>query len=180
MQYRRARAMGGTYFFTVVTYKRRRFLAQPENVSLLRDSFGHVMRKYPFTIDAIVVLPDHLHCLWTLPDGDSDYSTRWGLLKGHFSRKCDDRHKNISCESRRNKKEQAIWQRRFWEHLIRDENDYARHVNYIHYNPVKHGLVTAPRDWEFSSFHRFVRNGIYDSDWGAGAMLNFEAGIGRE
>ena len=180
MQYSRTRTKGGTYFFTVVTYKRKKILTQSDNVSLLREAFRHVMEKHSFAIDAFVLLPDHLHCIWTLPNGDRDFSTRWRLIKSYFSKKCDDRHKNTPPRSRQNKKEQAVWQRRFWEHLIRDERDFVRHVEYIHYNPVRHGLVNAPRDWEYSSFHRYVREGMYDLDWGAGRDITLDAAIGNE
>ncbi len=138
------------------------------------------MAKHLFTIDAFVLLPDHLHCLWTLPDGDRDFSKRWRLIKSYFSRKCDDKYKHTASASRQKKKEQAVWQRRFWEHLIRDERDFARHVEYIHYNPVKHRLATAPKDWEYSSFHRYVRDGMYDLEWGAGGNITLDETIGRE
>ncbi|MBW2568552.1 MAG: transposase [Deltaproteobacteria bacterium] len=180
MRYRRARTKGGTYFFTVVTYKRNKILCQHNNVSLLRESFRHVMAKHLFAIDAFVLLPDHLHCLWTLPDGDRDFSKRWRLIKSYFSRKCDDKYKLTPSASRQKKKEQAVWQSRFWEHLIRDERDFARHVEYIHYNPVKHRLATAPKDWEYSSFHRYVRDGMYDLEWGAGGDITLDETIGRE
>jgi putative transposase len=146
MQYRRATMEGGTYFFTLVTYNRQRLLCLPTNVSLLRDAFGYVIGKHPFTIDACVVLPDHLHCIWTLPQGDSNFSTRWRLIKSYFSRKCDTLLPENLSISQQKKQERAIWQRRFWEHLIRDEVDFKNHVEYIHYNPVKHGLVQAPKD----------------------------------
>jgi putative transposase len=180
MKYRRARVEGGTYFFTVVTHRRRRFLCEPENVSHLREAFRYVMRRHPFEIDAFVLLPDHLHCIWTLPEGDCDFSTRWRLVKSTFTRTCSKTCHGIVSRSRRQKGEQAIWQRRFWEHQIRDERDLIQHVEYIHYNPVKHGLVKAPRDWEYSSFHRYVRKGIYGQEWGADEMVAFEAGVGSE
>ena len=164
MRYRRTRTRGGTYFFTVVTYKRNKILCQHNNVSLLRESLRHVMAKHLFTIDAFVLLPDHLHCLWTLPDGNRDFSKRW--------------HKHTPSASRQKKKEQAVWQCRFWEHLIRDERDFARHVEYIYYNPVKHRLATAPKDWEYSSFHRYVRDGMYDLEWGAGRDITLDETIG--
>lgn len=138
------------------------------------------MDNHPFTIDAFVLLPDHLHCIWTMPEGDRDFSIRWRLTKSYFSRKCDATHKNIPSRSRRKKKEQAVWQRRFWEHLIRDEQDFVKHIEYIHYNPVKHGLAKAPKDWEYSSFHRYVREGVYDLEWGAGENIMFDDAIGRE
>jgi len=113
-------------------------------------------------------------------DGDRDFSTRWRLIKSYFSRKCDGRHKNIPSRSRQNRKEQAVWQRPFWEHLIRDEHDFIWHVEYIHYNPVKHGLVKTPEDWEYSSFHRYVRDGLYDLKWGAGEDMSFDETIRNE
>jgi putative transposase len=138
------------------------------------------MINHPFTIDAFVVLPDHLHCIWTMPHGDKDFSTRWRLIKNYFTRRCDTRYKDLPSRSRKDKKEQAVWQRRFWEPLIRDEKDFISHVKYIHYNPVKHGLVTAPKDWEYSSFHRYVRDGLYDLEWGAGWDMSFDEKIGEE
>jgi putative transposase len=180
MKYRRARAKGGTYFFTVVTHRRRRFLCEPENVFHLRESFRYVMERHPFVIDAIVLLPDHLHAIWTLPEGDCDFSTRWRLVKSGFTRACDATCHGVVSRSRRQKGERAVWQNRFWEHHIRGERDLIQHVEYIHYNPVKHGLVEAPRDWKYSSFHRYVRQGIYDREWGAGEAVSFEAGVGSE
>lgn len=120
MQYRRVRIKGGTFFFTVVTHNRRKILCKPENVDLLRSAFRLVMDKHPYQIDAFVLLPDHLHCIWTLPNNDSDYSTRWRLIKSAFSRKCSFESLDGVCPSRQIKKEKAVWQRRFWEHTIRD------------------------------------------------------------
>ena len=166
MRYRRAQTNGGTYFFTVATFKRKKILTEPENVKILRDAFQCVMDKHPFAIDAFVLLPDHLHCIWTLPKNDHNFSTRWRLVKSYFSRKCDERFKRPRQGSRRNKKEQAVWQRRFWEHLIRDEKDMINHVEYIHYNPVKHGLTVAPTELEYSSIHRYRPDGEYGHSWG--------------
>ena len=180
MRYRRARTKGGTYFFTVVTHRRKKILCRPHNISLLREAFTSVIKKHPFTIDAFVLLPEHLHCVWTLPQGDRDFSKRWRLIKTHFTRNCDNRYKKTPSASRQIKKEQAVWQRRFWEHLIRDEQDFVKHVEYIHYNPVKHGLVKAPKNWEYSSFHRYVREGIFDLEWSAGQDISFDEAIGRE
>ena len=179
MQYRRAKSPGSSYFFTVVTHNRRPILCQSENIELLRDSFRKVMQQHPFIIDAIVILPDHLHCLWRLPPGDANFSTRWRLVKSWFSRRCHLQFQGQVSDSRRSKNEKAVWQRRFWEHLIRDEQDFNNHVNYIHYNPVKHGLVLSPKDWEYSSFHRYVQRGVYDIDWGSSSIC-FDAGIGME
>ena len=180
MKYRRARVEGGTYFFTVVTHRRRRFLCEPENVSHLREAFRYVMTRRPFKINAFVLLPDHLHCVWTLPVGDCNFSTRWRLVKSAFTRACDEAYRGAVSASRRRKGEQAVWQRRFWEHQIRDERDLIQHVEYIHYNPVKHGLVKAPKDWEYSSFHRYVSKGIYDQEWGSEGPVSFETGVGFE
>ena len=164
----------------MVTLNRHRFLCLPENVSALRDAIRYVMARHPFQIDAFVLLPDHLHCIWTLPEGDSDFSTRWRLVKSAFTRKCDIPQPAALSPSRQHKGEQAVWQRRFWEHQIRDDTDFTRHVEYIHYNPVKHDLVKAPRDWEYPSFHRYAREGIYDQTWGSGTGISFEADIGSE
>ncbi len=138
------------------------------------------MEHHPFVIDAFVLLPDHLHCMWTLPDDDQDFSKRWRLIKGSFSRRCDSRFKGVLTASRKHKQEQAIWQRRFWEHVIRDERDFTRHVEYIHYNPVKHGLVKMPREYPYSSFHRYVANGLYELEWGASGELKFNDSVGME
>jgi putative transposase len=118
-------------------------------------------------IDAIVILPDHLHAIWSLPEGDADFATRWRHVKAMFSRALPTRER-IS-ESRLRKGERRIWQRRYWEHTLRDERDFSRHVDYIHFNPVKHGLVTRVEDWPYSSFHRMVRLGAYAKDWGGDA-----------
>ncbi len=180
MQYRRVRTKGGTYFFTVVTGERRGILCIPSSIALLKETFRHIMDRHPFRIDAMVVLPDHLHCIWTLPEGDYDYSTRWRLIKGEFSRKCDKACKGAVGSSGRGKDEQAVWQRRFWEHQIRDENDFTRHVEYIHYNPVKHGLAKAPKEWAHCSFHRYVREGLYGPEWGATEEIVFDSDVGAE
>ena len=125
--------------------------------------FKKVKHKHPYVVDAMVVLPDHLHAIWTLPKSDHDYSTRWSLIKSAFSRGLHKKER-VS-ESRIHKRERGIWQRRFWEHQIRDEEDFANHINYIHYNPVKHEHVTRTIDWPYSSFHKHVKNGWLPSDW---------------
>ncbi|UGV26901.1 transposase [Rhodopseudomonas boonkerdii] len=158
--YRRSVVSGGCFFFTVNLADRRRQLLT-EHADHLRGAFRSVRR--PFTMDAIVVLPDHLHAIWTLPEGDADFATRWRLIKAYFSRHVA-LGEDVS-RSRILRGERGIWQRRFWEHTIRDERDYERHVDYIHFNPVKHGHVTRVRDWPYSSFHRFVARGIYPKDW---------------
>jgi putative transposase len=170
MKYRRVRVPGGTYFFTVVTHDRRPFLCETENIDLLRNAFRHVMAAHPFTIDAIAILPDHIHSIWTLPSADSNFSTRWRLVKSYFTRHCQQQYHGEISASRFDKQEQAVWQRRFWEHQIKDERDFTHHFDYIHYNPVKHGLVAAPKDWQSSSFHHHVRAGIYNLNWGSSSL----------
>ena len=160
--YRRYFVAGGSFLFTVNLAERRLPLLT-DHVAELRAAFDETRRRHPFTIDAMVVLPDHLHALWTMPEGDADFATRWRLIKSTFSRRLPEGER-IS-DSRAAKSERGIWQRRYWEHTIRDENDFTRHVDYIHINPVKHGLVTRVRDWPHSSFHRMVERGIYPADW---------------
>jgi putative transposase len=134
-----------------------------ERVDLLRDAFRYTQARHPFTIDAIVVLPDHLHAIFALPEGDADYAPRMRLIKTVFSRNLPkDEHRS---ESRVAKGERGIWQRRYWEHTLRNDRDYAKHVDYIHFNPVKHGHVKKVQDWPYSSFQRFVRRGVYPHDW---------------
>ena len=149
--YRRARVPGGAYFFTVVTYERRPLLQDAAQVELLRRAFAWAKTRRPFSIDAIVILPDHLHCVWRLPEGDADFSGRWRAIKQFVSRRMEA---PLSARG-----EKLIWQRRFWEHLIRDEEDWRRHLDYIHYNPVKHGFVNAPEAWPYSSFTAAVERG---------------------
>jgi putative transposase len=173
--YRRNFLPGGSFFFTVNLAERRSRLLV-DNVELLRAVFRDVRRRHPLAIGAIAVLPDHLHAIWTLPEGDTDFSIRWSLVKAGFSRGVA-RGEEISA-SRARKRERGIWQRRYWEHTIRDEDDFARHVDYIHLNPAKHGHVRRVRDWPFSSFHRMVRLGIYPADW-AGGPVDHEDGFGE-
>jgi len=161
--YRRNRIAGGTYFFTV-TLNDRRSRVLVDHIDVLRSAFRTAHRARPFVIDAIVVLPDHLHTIMTLPAGDSDFSGRWRRIKSLFTRRVA-RLEHIEPRSNR---EYPIWQRRFWEHTIRDDEDYERHVDYIHFNPVKHGHATRVGDWPHSSFHRYVRKEILPPDWGGG------------
>ncbi len=180
MEYRRAKTPGATYFFTVVTHQRRKILSQPENVDLLQGAFRYAMQKHPFKIDAIAILPEHIHCIWTLPPEDADFSTRWRLIKSWFSRECNIQYQGQTSASRQHKGEKAFWQRRFWEHQIQDERDFVTHIEYIHYNPVHHRLVEAPNNWQYSSFHNYVQQGIYDVMWGASEKLVFNSSIGME
>ncbi len=178
MRYRRAFIPGGSFFFTLVTEQRRLFFLDGKNVDTLREAFRNVKTKRPFDIEAIVIMPDHLHCIWILLPDDGDFSTRWRLVKTWFTKHCRAGLRTPPNKARQHKREQAIWQRRYWEHALRDENDFTRYVEYIHYNPVKHGYVGAPREWPYSSFHRYVDAGIYPADWGA-CDMNFE-GFGHE
>jgi len=171
MQYRRANISGASYFFTLVTEKRQQLFLDDINVNLLRQAFRHVMKKRPFVIDAAVILPEHLHCIWTLPANDADFSTRWRLIKTWFTKHCDEKYKNIPNQARIKKQQQAIWQHRYWEHYLRDQTDFEHHVNYIHYNPVKHGYVKCPSDWRYSSIHRYIRQDVLDKDWGASDIV---------
>ena len=169
MQYRRARIKGATYFFTVNLQNRTTALLT-DNIDALRSAVQEVKQRHPFKIDAMVVLPEHLHAIWTLPSDDQDYPSRWMLIKAGFSRRIPPNE--TRSQSRMRKGERGIWQRRYWEHLIRDERDFIRHVDYIHYNPVKHGHVKRPVDWPHSSIHRFIAIGIITADWGAGAKFD--------
>ncbi|HKB59895.1 MAG TPA: transposase [Gallionellaceae bacterium] len=171
--YRRSNIAGATYFFTVNLADRRKTLLT-ENVGLLRAAFQYVQERHPWTTEAIVILPDHLHAIWTLPPGDADFSTRWRLLKTEFSRKLPHAEKRTA--SRISKGERGIWQRRYWEHMIRDEGDFERHVDYVHINPVKHGYVQRVADWPHSSFHRFVAAGILSPDWAGSTNEEIDCG----
>jgi putative transposase len=173
--YRRNIIAGGVYFFTVNLAERRSRLLT-EHVELLRAAFRYARQHKPFTIDAIVVLPDHLHTIWTLPEGDGDFAVRWALIKARFSRGLAGGEPVSS--SRLRKRERGIWQRRYWEHTIRDEADFTRHVDYIHFNPVKHGHVEHVAAWPFSSFRRMVQLGLYPENWAA-EPKDQQAGFGE-
>jgi len=145
-----------------------------KNIDLLRQVFRKVKNNHPFKIDAIVVLPDHLHCIWSLPPGDADYKTRWALIKAGFSRGIPPGER--CSRSRVKRGERGIWQRRYWEHLIRDDRDYQQHIDYIHWNPVKHKRVNRVRDWPHSNFHMYVRRGIIELDWAGEPDESLQAG----
>lgn len=166
--YRRVYVPGGTYFFTVVTDQRRTFLTETSARDCLRAAFDETMQWKPFVVEAICLMPDHLHCLWTLPAQDEDYSSRWRRLKGAFTRRwlAQGGEEGPRNASKVRKNERAVWQRRGWEHAIRDEDDFTRHMDYIHYNPVKHGLTKRPHDWPWSTFQRYRAQGRYEDDWG--------------
>jgi putative transposase len=173
-EYRRAWLPGGTWFFTVNLAERQRNKLIVEKIYLLREAFERVGFRYPFRQEAFVIMPDHLHCIWTLPHGDTDFSIRWSLIKAQFSRGIE-KGERIS-ESRSARGERGIWQRRFWEHLIRDDEDFNRHVDYVHWNPVKHGWVKSVAEWPHSSFHDYVRRGLYPADWCSEDMASIEIG----
>jgi len=162
-KYRRAKFRGGYYFFTVVTYNRRWLFVDELARTCLRSAWQSVRQKRPFEVVALCLLPNHLHCVWRLPEGDNDFSQRWLFIKKGFTRRYLRAGGQESSQSlsRQKKRERGIWQRRFWEHQIRDQVDLHRHVDYIHYNPVKHGLVSDVEDWPWSTYQRFVRSGFY-------------------
>lgn len=157
--YHRVIIPGGVYFFTVVTYLRRPIFRQPMARAILHQAFEETLKRYPFTLDAICLLPDHLHCIWTLPDGDADYAARWRFLKTMFTHRYGSLNTALPLKSqiRAKRRESTIWQRRFWEHLIESDEDFETHVEYIHNNPVKHGLVENAVEWPWSSIHRWNR-----------------------
>ena len=154
--YRRNFVPGGSYFFTVNLADRRSRLLT-EHIDLLRAAFRDARSRHPFALEAVVVLPDHLHAIWTLPEGDQSFATRWRLIKAAFSRVLPPGER-VSA-SRRSKGERGVWQRRYWEHTLRDDADFTRHADYVHFNPVKHGHVGRVKGWPYSSFHRMVRLG---------------------
>ena len=167
-QYRRNYVEGGTYFFTVVTYGRRPLLTNGHVRAALREGIQEVRQSLPFSIEAWVLLPDHLHTIWTLPENDDNFASRWAIIKRSVSKCCGSFggiERSIS-ESHGKRGEKHIWQRRFWDHFIRDELDLQRHLDYLHWNPVKHGYVGRVIDWPHSTFQRFVKLGLYPADWG--------------
>jgi putative transposase len=167
MDYRRIWHKGGTYFFTVNCLHRKGNTLLVDHIQSLRDAVKHVQAKYPFKIHAWVVLPDHLHCILELPQDDADYATRWRLIKTKLS-KLIDKTEYIN-QTRLLRKERGIWQRRYWAHLITDEQDYRVHMDYVHINPLKHGLVAQVSDWPYSTFHKHVEQKNYPKDWAGNA-----------
>ena len=165
--YRRLRSPGASYFFTVVSYQRRPILCTPEIRLALREAIEWVRRDRPFQIDGWVLLHDHLHAIWTLPEGDADFAIRWQTIKRQVSAQCKALFIDVNqlSTSQRKHREAGIWQRRYWEHQIRDDNDFARHFDYLHFNPLKHGEVNQVKDWPYSSFHRYVKTGVYPANW---------------
>ncbi len=166
-EYRRPYSPGASVFFTVLTHLRRPILTCDAALGFLRTVFHEEIAHHPFEIDAIVVLPNHLHCLWIMPPDDTQFSMRWSAIKGRFTELFlagGGTEAPISV-SRLKRGERGIWQRRFWDHVIRDDDDYRRHMDYIHYNPVKHGLVNCPHAWPNSSFKKWVHRQAYEPDW---------------
>jgi putative transposase len=163
MRYRRATTKGGTYFFTLNLLNRQSTLLVDE-FDHLRSVINKVKQQHPFKLDAMVVMPDHIHAMWTLPEDDHDFATRWMLIKSGFSRALP-KQEPIST-SRQKKGERGIWQRRYWEHLIRDDKDFQQHVDYIHFNPVKHGYVSNATEWRYSTIHRYIELSLVSPDWG--------------
>ena len=170
--YRRAWCQGGTYFFTVNLLERHQNNLLVRYIDVLRQVVKDVQTRYPFVIHAWVVLPEHMHCVIELPEGDDDFATRWRLINIGLSKAIPKSERIYMVRKQRG--ERGIWQRRFWEHLIRDERDFAAHVDYVHFNPVKHGWVKRVRDWPYSTFHRYVNQGVLPIDWAGGD----ECGVG--
>lgn len=171
--YRRNRVPGGTFFFTVNLLNRRSCLLVT-HITELRETVREARAKQPFHIDGWVVLPEHMHCIWTLPVGDDDYPGRWKAIKTAFARRIP-RTEPLSA-TRLARKERGIWQRRYWEHTIRDALDCSRHMDYLHINPVKHGLVARVADRPYSSFHKLVAVGVYAADWAGDVGIELVVG----
>ena len=172
--YRRTIIEGATYFFTVNCLERHGNHLLTDNIDILRQTFRNIKTNHPFKIEAIVILPEHLHTIWTLPLGDADYKTRWTLIKAGFSRKILSGERQSTSRIKRG--ERGIWQRRYWEHLIRDNRDFEQHVDYIHWNPVKHGWVNQVKNWSYSSFHNYVGRGIYSLNWAGVPNITINGG----
>ena len=169
--YIRDNTPGATWFFTV-TLRDRGSHCLTDHIGILRACLALTKAKHPFRIDAMVVLPEHIHAVWTLPADDANFSLRWLLVKRRFTRQllCEGLL-DASSSRKRGDAERSLWARRYWEHRIRDEDDFAHHVDYIHFNPVKHGLVPRAADWPHSSFHRYLRRGVLREDWGMAAGM---------
>jgi len=168
--YRRSYVKGGTYFFTVVTYGRLPILTSKPARDILHQVWAEVKERFYFDTIAICLLPDHLHCIWRLPEGDANYPVRWKEIKRRFTLRYlaevgPGEERNLS---RQKKHEAAVWQRRYWEHTLSSQEDIEEHLDYIHYNPIKHGYVKQSSNWPFSSFSRYVKQGIYEPDWAGG------------
>ena len=175
VNYRRNHIAGASYFFTVNLHNHSSQLLIKE-IDLLRYCMRNTQEKNPFQIKAIIILPEHLHALWTLPESFSDYSLLWQKIKSSFTRGLLKKGYKLT---KNNRGEYKIWQHRFWEHTIQDDTDFENHVNYIHYNPVKHGLVERVIDWPYSSFHRYVRQGLLSKNWGSDPVIKTDMDYGE-
>jgi putative transposase len=180
VKYRCTKAPGSAFFFTVVTFDRRKIFTNEQIVALLRRAIAVVQVRRPFKVEAAVILPDHFHMIWRLPESEDDYATPWRLFKTYFTRRWSGDGDYPITPFRQSKGERAVWQRHYWEHLIRDEADWRPHVDYIHYNPVKHGLARGPGAWPYSSFHTFVKQGYYSPDWRAWEGVDIAIEVGGE
>jgi putative transposase len=180
MRYRRVKVLGASYFFTLITYHRRPLFLDQSHVDRWHRAVSKVQRARPFVIEAEVVMPDHLHVIWTMPESDADYATRVRLIKSAFTKDLTSPLNMSTNDSRAGRGEQDVWQRRYWEHVIRDEKDFQAHVDYIHINPVKHGLAARPGDWPHSTFLKWVEHGSYDLWWGRDDMPPLPDWAGRE
>ncbi len=171
--YRRYRVEGGTYFFTVKTERNIPLFSDPKRIQQLGNLFREMQTKWPCEITALVLLPDHMHAIWTLPSGDANYPARWGWIKKEFTQlHLATRGPEVNTSrSRKKNRRRGVWQRRYWEHTIEDEDDFEAHFDYVHWNPVKHGYVRCPREWPHSSFHRWVKHGVYEPNWGCGGQM---------
>ena len=166
--YRRNLVPGGTYFFTIVTYQRKPIFLDFKTIDLFWSVFNEVQRRYPFENEVYCLMPDHFHCIWTLPEGDADYPLRIKEIKRRFSRQYKKRFpavQEVISDTMKQRRELGVWQRRYWEHTIQSQDEFNRCMDYIHWNPVEHGLVKEPFEWKHSSFHKYVQNGVYDRDW---------------
>ena len=176
VNYRRSRTQGGTYFFTV-NLRNCTSNHLVTHINYLRQAFRLVQKQRPFEVVASVILPEHLHIIMSLPDGDCDYPERWKAIKSRFTRALIK--ENVSGLTKNRKGEYNLWQRRYWEHQIRDEIDLQHHVDYIHFNPVKHGHVREVADWPYSSFHRYVKSGLIESNWSGDDRFDGVGGYGE-
>lgn len=171
--YIRDKTKGAIYFFTLVSFNRRKIFCSPTFLSAFKKSIQKIRKQHPFRVIAWVQLPDHLHCIWQLPENDDNFSIRWAKIKLNTTKLIPELHlsNDSLSQSNQNRNEKGIWQRRFYEHKIRDEQDFINHMNYIHYNPVKHKLVSSVVDWQFSSFHRLIDAGFYAKNWGTSDLI---------
>jgi len=177
--YRRYYVAGGTFFFTVKTARNVPLFRHDANARLLGSVLREMKQRWPVEVLAMVLMPDHLHTIWTLPADDADYPKRWGWVKKEFTKQylAQGGREQACSESKERNRRRGVWQRRYWEHMIRDEADLEAHFDYIHWNPVKHRYVQRVADWPYSTFHRWVRGGHYPADWGTGGSMPALVGL---